>query len=157
MKIILKDIDVIIYDFDGVLTNNKVFIFEDGKEAVLCDRSDGWAIGKIKEAGILQVILSTETNSVVSVRAKKLGIEVINGVSDKKSALRDFCDKKEFSLKRVMYVGNDINDLEVMKSVGYSFAPADANDKIKEIAGIIGQTNGGEGVIKEIFDKYLVF
>jgi len=157
MKINAKKIDLIVYDFDGVLTNNKVYIFEDGKEAVLCARSDGFAIGKIKERGIPQIILSTEKNNVVRARAKKLNIEALNGVKDKKIALSDYCGKNKYSFDRIMYVGNDINDLEVMKAVGYSLAPVNANDKIKKIAQIIVQKKGGEGVIKEIFDSILKF
>ena len=156
MEIYARDIDLIVYDFDGVLTNNKVFVFEDGKEAVLCDRSDGLAISRIKGHGIPQIILSTETNSTVQVRAKKLDIEIINGVDDKKATLRDYCGQKGFSMNRVMYVGNDINDLEIMKTVGYSLAPLDADDKIKEISQVIVQKKGGEGVIKEIYEHVLV-
>ena len=84
--------------------------FEDGKEAVYCHRSDGLAISKIKNLGVSQVIISTEKNAVVQVRAQKLGIEVIQGVEDKKSCLTEYCKKNDHSLQNVVYIGNDSLD-----------------------------------------------
>jgi YrbI family 3-deoxy-D-manno-octulosonate 8-phosphate phosphatase len=151
----LKNIDLIVYDFDGVMTDNKSLIFDDGKEAVFCNRADGLAIYRIKELGIPQIILSTEENRVVEARAKKLNIEVIYGVRDKKSTLIDFCKKKNYNLKRVLYIGNDINDLEVMKSIGYPIAPQDAYKEIKKIAKIIINVKGGNGVIRKLYEMII--
>ncbi len=157
-KVDIKDIQLIIYDFDGVFTDNKVLVFEDGKEAVFCNRADGLAIEKIKELGIPQIILSTEKNKVVEARAKKLNnIEVIHSIADKKIALIDYCKKKKYDLKKVLYIGNDINDLEVMKLVGYPIAPQDANNRVKDVAKSIVKKKGGEGVIKEFFENMLNF
>ena len=156
VKVKIKDLDLIVYDFDGVMTDNRVLVSEDGKEAVFCNRSDGLAIGKIKEAGVPQMILSTEENKVVAARAKKLRIGVIQGVRDKVRILTDYCKKENYSLKRVIYIGNDTNDLEVMKSVGYPFAPQDANDRVKKIAKIVIKKDGGSGVVKEFFEKILI-
>lgn len=146
-----RQVDLIVYDFDGVMTDNKVLVFEDGREAVFCNRSDGLAIQKIKKMGIPQVILSTEKNKVVEARAKKLNIEVIQGVNDKKSALTAYCKKKKYDMKKVVYIGNDINDLEVMKSVGYPLAPLDADEKIKGVARVVIKKKGAEGVVREFF------
>lgn len=156
-KFDIKDIQLIVYDFDGVMTDNKVLVFEDGKEAVFCNRADGLAIQRIKELGIPQIILSTEENQVVEARAKKLKIEVIHNITDKKIALIDYCKKKNYDLKKVVYIGNDINDLEVMKLVGYPIAPQDANDRVKNIGKVIVKKNGGEGVVKEFFENMLSF
>lgn len=148
-----RNIDLIVYDFDGVLTDNRVLVFEDGKEAVWCNRADGLAISLIKKAGIPQIILSTEENRVVEARARKLDIDVLQGIEDKKTALVDYCRKSNYNLKKVVYVGNDINDLEAMKLVGYAFAPQDANVKVKNIATAVTEKKGGDGVIKEFYDK----
>ena len=154
-KIDAKNIQLIVYDFDGVMTDNKVSVTRDGKESVLCNRGDGLAIQMIKKFNIPQLILSTEKNPVVKTRAEKLDVEVIHSVSDKKAVLTDYCKKKNYDLKRVLYIGNDINDLEIMKSVGYPVAPQDANDRVKDTAKVIVKKNGGEGVIREFFENIL--
>lgn len=153
-KIDIKNIDLIIYDFDGVLTDNKVLVMEDGREAVFCNRSDGLAISKIKQIGTSQMIVSTEVNKVVEVRAKKLEIPVLQNVNNKKALVEKYCQEQNIDLNKVIYVGNDFNDLEVMKIVGFPVAPADATEEIKDIARIITKAKGGEGVIRELLDKF---
>jgi len=148
-----KDIQLIVYDFDGVMTDNKVLVFDDGREAVFCNRSDGLAVQKIKELGINQLILSTETNKVVEARAKKLNIEIIYGVDNKLAALRQYCEKNKYDSKKILYIGNDLNDLEVMKFAGYSAAPKDGYEQIKKTAKLILDTKGGEGVIRELYER----
>lgn len=146
-------VQLIIYDFDGVFTDNRVLVFADGKEAVFCNRCDGLAIKKIKQLGIPQLILSTESNPVVEARAKKLGLPVINNIEDKKLALLDYCKKEKCELQKVIYIGNDINDLGAMQSVGYPIATQDAHKTIKRIAKSILKTKGGDGVIRELYDR----
>ena len=87
----LNNIKLIVYDFDGVMTDNRVIVREDGIESVIVSRADGMGVGIIMEMGIPQVILSSETNRIVSFRAKKLGIPVLQGVDDKKTALLNYC------------------------------------------------------------------
>lgn len=146
----LKDIKLIVYDFDGVFTDNKVIVREDGMESVTVNRADGMAIGMIKNKGIKQVIFTTETNRVVEARAKKLNIPVIKGLDDKKKTLLSYCEDHEIPLESVVYVGNDINDMEAMKSVGYPVCPADATEEVKKISKIIITVPGGAGVIREL-------
>ena len=153
-KIDIKNIDLIIYDFDGVMTDNKVLVFQDGREAVFCNRSDGLAISRIKGIGIPQLIISTETNKVVEVRAKKLGIPVIYGIDSKEETVKKYCKEKNIDFKKVIYLGNDINDLEIMKSVGCPIASADASKEIKNIAKIITKAKGGEGIIRELLEYF---
>ena len=141
-----------IYDFDGVLTDNRVYVSEDGKESVCCNRSDGLAIEKINEMGITQMIISTETNTIVSARAAKLGIPVIQGVENKKEALLEYCDKLSINLKETLYIGNDINDLEAMLAVGFPVCPKDAYPEIKKIARLVIPVSGGNGVIRELLN-----
>jgi Low specificity phosphatase (HAD superfamily) len=146
----LHNAELIVYDFDGVMTDNKVILREDGTESVVVNRSDGLAVSIIKVSGISQLILTTEKNKVVDKRAKKLGIPLIQGVSDKKRALLDYCVKNNVLLSRVVYVGNDINDLDAMLSVGYPVCPMDAAAEIKKISVIIISATGGNGVVREL-------
>jgi YrbI family 3-deoxy-D-manno-octulosonate 8-phosphate phosphatase len=146
----LKNIELIIYDFDGVLTDNKVILREDGLESVIVNRADGLAISIIKDYGIKQVILSTEKNKVVEARARKLDISVIQGVNDKKQAVFSYCRDMKVQLKNVAYVGNDINDLEPMKIAGLPICPKDACREIKNVSKIILDAKGGEGVVRDL-------
>jgi N-acylneuraminate cytidylyltransferase len=148
-------IDLIVYDFDGVMTDNRVLTLPDGTEAVFANRADGWGIGQLRKAGFRQIILSTETNSVVSARAKKLQIEVLQGRDDKARDLSNYCQSQGIDLANVLYVGNDVNDLDVMRLVGYPVAPADAHPKVLAIARHVTKARGGEGVIKEISEILL--
>lgn len=148
--VIGQGVELVIYDFDGVMTDNKVILREDGTESVIVSRSDGLAVSLIKRMGISQLILTTERNKVVYKRAKKLGIPLIQGVIDKKKALMDYCRKNDISKSKVIYVGNDINDLEAMLCVGHPICPMDAAEEIKEISKIILPVTGGNGVVREL-------
>jgi len=143
-------IDLIVFDFDGVFTDNKVLVMEDGKEAVYCNRADGLGIDIIKKYGIPMIIISTETNLVVAARARKLGLRVEQGVSDKKDFLINYVKKENYDLNNIVYIGNDINDLEAMKIVGCPVAPIDSDEEVKRIAKIVVNKRGGDGVVKEL-------
>ena len=151
-KVSIKDIQLIVYDFDGVMTDNRVIVFQDGIEAVIVNRADGLGVERLRVSGIPQLILSTETNPVVKTRAGKLGLDAIISCKDKEIALKKYCEQNNYELKKVVYVGNDLNDLEVMKMVGIPIAPADAHQKIKAVAKLITNAKGGEGVIRELSD-----
>lgn len=151
----LKNIELIIYDFDGVMTDNRALIFEDGREAVFVNRADGLAIELIKKMGIAQIIVSTETNPVVKTRAKKLKIPLMRSVKNKKKTIEKYLEKKGINRKRVIFVGNDINDKEAMEFVGWPVAPADASKEIRKIARITTKSQGGEGVIRELLSFLL--
>ena len=148
----MRDIQLIIYDFDGVMTNNKVIIDQDGKEMVEVSRADGLGVDEIKKFGIQQMILSTEKNLIVSARAKKLGIPCLQGIDDKQKALMHFCEKNKLDLRNVAYVGNDINDKEAMKISGITFCPSDAHKKIKLVTDYVLKTKGGYGVVRELME-----
>lgn len=151
-KVSTKDIQLIVYDFDGVMTDNRVIVFQDGTEAIIVNRADGLGVDRFRTMKIPQLILSTEINLVVKARAMKLGLEAIASCENKEIALKKYCEQNNYELRKVVYVGNDLNDLEVMKIVGFPIAPADAHQKIKAIAKLITMTKGGEGVIREISD-----
>ena len=148
----VKDIDLIVYDFDGVMTDNRVIVFEDGTEAVVVSRADGLGVALLRSLNIPQLILSTERNPVVRARAAKLGLEVIASCKDKKHTLMKFCEQSDYDLQKVVYVGNDLNDLEVMKIVGFPIAPADAHPDIRSISKLVMNAKGGKGVVRELSD-----
>ena len=137
-----KDISLIVYDFDGVMTNNKVILSEDGLESVVVNRSDGLAVEIFKKHNLPQMIMSKERNKIVSVRAKKLGIPVLQSVNDKKVAIEGYCNKINIDLKNVIYVGNDLNDLCVMQAVGHPIAPIDACQAVRDLSGIGNSSRG---------------
>ncbi len=144
-------IKCIFYDFDGVMTDNCVWIDEDGKESVSVNRSDGYAIARIKDWGIRQVIISTETNPVVKRRAEKLKLEIVSGVADKAEVMKKYCEAHGIELEETVFVGNDLNDISAMRIAGIKAAPADAEKEILEIADWISERKGGFGVIRDLY------
>jgi YrbI family 3-deoxy-D-manno-octulosonate 8-phosphate phosphatase len=146
---ILHDIQLVVFDFDGVFTNNKVIVSDAGSESVICDRSDGLGLSMIRSLGIKMLILSTETNPVVSHRANKLGLECIQGINDKLKKLIELSKERRISLDNTAFVGNDINDLDCLKAVGLPVVVADAYPQAKEAAKMILTHNGGEGAVRE--------
>lgn len=151
-KLYVKNLELIVYDFDGVMTDNKVIVDQLGKESVVVNRSDGLAIAEIRKMGIRQIIISTEKNPVVQKRAEKLDLLCLVGVEDKKSTLQDYLVENGIDKSNVLYIGNDINDLEVMEYIGYPLAPANADPAIKKVAKIVTKAKGGDGVIREFLD-----
>jgi 3-deoxy-D-manno-octulosonate 8-phosphate phosphatase (KDO 8-P phosphatase) len=145
-------IELIIYDFDGVMTDNKVIIDQNGNESVIVNRSDGLAISEFKKYNIRQIIISTERNPVVQKRAEKLNIPCLNSVENKKSVVEDFLLKNGINNQNVVYVGNDINDLDAMLIVGFPVAPADAHGSVKKISRYITNSIGGFGVVRDLLD-----
>jgi len=142
---------IFVYDFDGVMTDNKVYVDQNGKESVCLNRSDGLAISKLRNMNIEQLILSTETNPVVTARAQKLKLPVIQGADSKVQSLSSYLDSMGKDWTDVLYIGNDINDLEVMSKVKVKIAPADAYNEILDIADFVLNTRGGQGVIRELY------
>lgn len=147
-----KEIDLIAYDLDGVMTDNLVILSQDGGESAVFNRADGLAVDIIRARRIPQIIISTETNPIVKMRANKLRLAVIDSCADKKLSLIEYCKLNGYDLKKVVYVGNDVNDLDVMQSVGFPIAPSDAHPRIKTIAKFVTVAKGGEGVIREMVD-----
>lgn len=152
MRMSLNNIDLIVYDFDGVMTDNKAYVDQKGNETVQVNRGDGLGVSEIKKLGKEQIIISTETNPVVMKRAEKLGISCMQGIENKKAALIDYCEDNNFELLNVAYVGNDINDKEVMEIAGTTYCPSDAHKSIQNISDNILKTKGGDGVVREILD-----
>jgi 3-deoxy-D-manno-octulosonate 8-phosphate phosphatase (KDO 8-P phosphatase) len=147
--------DLIVYDFDGVMTDNTAMVCENGIESVKINRSDGLAISHLKKLGLKQIIISTEMNKVVLTRAKKLKIECYHDIGNKQEVLEIFCDKNSINVSNVLFIGNDINDKEAMELSGYTMCPSDAHKSILNLADHVFQRKGGEGVIRELLDLIL--
>ena len=148
---ILKQVRLFVYDFDGVMTDNTFILDEKGNEQVSLNRSDGLAIAEIKKRGYKQIIISTENCDIIELRAKKLGIKCFIGIDDKLLALKEYLSSEMLEFTEIAYVGNDINDLEAMSHAEFRICPKDAANSIKEISNILLESNGGKGVIREIF------
>ena len=147
----IKDISCIFYDFDGVMTDNRVLVDQNGMEYVYVNRSDGLGVAALKAAGVTQVIISTEVNPVVERRAEKLGIPVVHGVKDKGETVRDYCAEHGIDASRAVFMGNDINDIPAFMEVGFKACPADAEPEVKDKADWISSCKGGYGAVRDLY------
>ncbi|MFB6979937.1 cytidylyltransferase domain-containing protein [Streptomyces scopuliridis] len=144
------DIDAVVLDFDGTQTDDKVFVDSDGREMVAVHRGDGLGIAALRRSELKLLILSTEQNPVVAARARKLQVPVLHGIDRKDLALKQWCDEHGIAPERVLYVGNDVNDLPCFGLVGWPVAVASAHDAVRAAARAVTSTPGGEGAIREI-------
>jgi 3-deoxy-D-manno-octulosonate 8-phosphate phosphatase (KDO 8-P phosphatase) len=151
-KTFFNDIKLIIFDFDGVFTNNKVIVSESGVESVICNRSDGIGLSRLREIGVNSYIVSTEKNPVVLKRAEKLKINCYNDVSDKSKIVKEISMVEKVDLKNVCFVGNDINDIPALKICGFPVGVKDSYDEIKPYIKFTTKNKGGEGAVREICD-----
>lgn len=149
---ILAQLKAVVFDFDGVMTDNRVFISERGHESVVCDRGDGLGVSNLRHMGIRMLILSKETNRVVRQRARKLHVDVIHGCDKKAASLTTWLQKHAISPSDCAYIGNDINDVECMELVGLGVAPRDAHPHAHQCSQWILTSNGGRGAIREFAD-----
>ena len=162
----IEDINTIIFDFDGVFTNNKVYVDQNGIESVRCDRSDGLGLDILRnlisknKLKINMFILSKESNNVVIKRSEKLKLNCYHGVNNKASFIKEYV--KEIhpssinSYEKIIYLGNDLNDYEAIKLCGYSIVPIDSHPAIKEIATVTSNKKGGEGFVRDFVEKLLL-
>lgn len=151
----LTDAAAVVTDFDGVHTDDTVQTDSDGRESVRVSRSDGMGIARLRRAGIPVLILSSETNPVVSARARKLEVDVRQGVEDKVAALREWAKDRDIPLARVAYIGNDINDLGCLEVVGFPVAVPEAHPLVLAAARVVVSRTGGHGAVRELADRVL--
>jgi YrbI family 3-deoxy-D-manno-octulosonate 8-phosphate phosphatase len=150
-----EQISLVVFDFDGVMTDNAVWVSNAGDELVRCNRSDGLGIERIREAGVPMLVLSKEKNPVVAARCLKLGIEYYQGLDDKAACLMDYMRERAIAAENVVYLGNDINDAACFELVGFSIAVADAHPSILSAADLILSARGGHGAVRELCDRIL--
>ncbi|UUU31332.1 N-acylneuraminate cytidylyltransferase [Streptomyces sp. CA-210063] len=144
------DIDAVVLDFDGTQTDDRVLIDSDGREFVSVHRGDGLGIAALRKSGLTMLILSSEKNPVVAARARKLQIPVLHGIDRKDLALKQWCEEQGIAPERVLYVGNDVNDLPCFALVGWPVAVGSAHDVVRGAARAVTTVPGGEGAIREI-------
>jgi len=148
----LASVRLVAFDFDGVFTDNRVWVSEDGTEAVCCTRADGLGLRKLEAHGIATVIISTETNPVVSLRARKLGTPCMQGCDDKVAALNDACAAMGITPADAAFIGNDINDAACLAAAGVPIVVADAHPDVRGLAAYRTQAPGGRGAVREVCD-----
>jgi 3-deoxy-D-manno-octulosonate 8-phosphate phosphatase (KDO 8-P phosphatase) len=149
-----RRVRLVAFDFDGVFTDNTVFVFADGTEAVRCWRSDGLGLKKLPALGVGVIVLSTEENPIVSVRTKKLGIRCLQGLADKLGALETVLSEANLTLADAAYVGNDINDLACLEAVGLPIVVDDAHPDVIRYARYRTRARGGRGAVREVCDLF---
>ncbi len=152
----LRNVKAVIFDFDGVITNNLVHLDENGTETVVCSRSDGMGIQMLRAVGIQLLILSKERNQVVTLRGKKLEVEVIQGCDNKRERLAEWLAEHHLQPSEAVYMGNDINDFECMEYVGLSVAPADVHPSVETVTMWKMGSKGGYGAVRELADALLL-
>ena len=145
-------VDLLILDFDGVLTDNRVQVSDNGQESIVCWRSDGIGLTKLKLVGVKIFIMSTEENPVVTARSSKLQIECCQGVKDKGFEVMNICKKLNVNLKKVMFIGNDVNDIPALKIVGFPVCVADAYSDVYPYVSYVTNKKGGFGAVREVCD-----
>jgi YrbI family 3-deoxy-D-manno-octulosonate 8-phosphate phosphatase len=141
------------FDFDGVMTDNRVWTDQAGNETVACDRSDGWGLNQLKKTDLKLVVLSTEMNPVVAARCKKLGIDCLQGLgANKLEAFSKWCSDNNLNSSTVIFVGNDANDVECLNFAACGIVTADAYPEARSAANIILEKPGGGGAVREVCD-----
>ena len=150
-------IELIVCDFDGVITDNRVWVSQDGNESIAAYRSDSLRIRELRESGIEVMILSSEPNPVVAARAKKMGVEAVHGVGihEKGRVMREILERKNILAENAIYIGNDLNDLPCFELAGWSVAVADAYPELIRSADHVLTKAGGHGALRELCDLIL--
>ena len=150
-----KGIAVIVFDFDGIFTDGKVTVSQDGTESVVCSRKDSLGINFLKEKGIRSVVISKEKNPVVMKRCEKMAIDCFHGIDDKLPLLKRFLKQNNIPKEEVCFVGDDLNDLECLKYAGMAITVADGAPECKAVADYVTSRNGGDHAVREIADLFL--
>ena len=148
----IRTIRLVAFDFDGVFTDNGVWIFENGHEAVRCSRADGLGLRKLEQVGIEPIIVSTEVNPVVSARSKKLRVFCQQGCEQKAEVLERLLADRHVGLAETAFVGNDINDLECLERVALPIVVQDAHPDVLHLAAYRTAARGGHGAVREVCD-----
>jgi len=149
----LRSVRLVLLDFDGVLTDNRVIVSESGEESVVCSRADGIGIARLRELGIPCCVVSSEENAVVERRCEKLGVRCFRGVKSKVDVAEALGIELGVSPGEMLFVGNDVNDLDVLRFVGLGVAVADAVPEVQQVAGMVLECRGGLGAVREICDR----
>ena len=149
---LLRRVRLAVFDFDGVFTDNRVWVNEAGEELLAFSRSDGLGLRRLDEVGVRYLIVSTEPNPIVGARAVKLNAECVQGVDDKLAVVFERTEELGVALEDTAYVGNDINDADCLRAVGLPVVPADAWPEVQPLARWVLSRSGGAGCVREFCD-----
>ena len=141
---------MVVFDFDGVFTDNTVYVDQNGIESVRCWRGDGLGLDLLRQRNIEMAVISTETNTLVETRCKKLKIRCISGVEDKAKSLRALCEETNIDPQSVCFLGNDRNDIPALEMVGLPAVVADADTSLDKFKYFRTSARGGFGAVREI-------
>jgi len=150
-----EKVSLIVFDFDGVMTDNRVWVDQTGVESVAAHRGDGMGVEMLLESEIKAVIISSEPNPVVAARARKLGLPYFHGVGNKVETLNAYFEKTGIDPEETIYVGNDVNDLPCFEIVACSVVVSDAHPDVRRQADQVLSQSGGHGAVREICDLIL--
>ncbi|MCZ6666580.1 MAG: HAD hydrolase family protein [Gammaproteobacteria bacterium] len=145
-------IRLLLFDFDGVFTDNRVYVFQDGREAVRCTRLDGIGLRRLERANITPFIVSSEPNPVVRERAAKLRIGCLDGLEDKVASTHQLASKRGIDFSQIGFVGNDVNDIPLLRAVALPIMVADAHPDVWGFARYRTRLRGGCGAVREVCD-----
>jgi 3-deoxy-D-manno-octulosonate 8-phosphate phosphatase (KDO 8-P phosphatase) len=148
----LEGVRLVVFDFDGVFTDNRVWTNERGEESIACWRGDGLGLRRLDEVGVDYLILSTEENPAVAARALKVGAACFHAVADKLAVLREQVSDRGLGLDETAYLGNDVNDQACLRAVGLPVVPADAWPEVVPLARWVLSRPGGHGCVRELCD-----
>jgi N-acylneuraminate cytidylyltransferase len=146
---------LVVFDFDGVMTDNRVLVHQDGTETVMCDRGDGLGIERLRGRGVDMLVLSKEINPVVAARCRKLQLPCVQGIDGKAAYLTRYLTEKGIDPALVAYVGNDVNDLDCLRLVGVPVVVQDAHASVRGAARIVLNASGGRGAVREFCDRVI--
>lgn len=150
-----KELKVLFIDFDGVLTNNKVMVDENGIESVVCNRADSLYANLLKKNFFLEIIIiSSEKNKVVKARSEKMNLNCIHGIASKYDYINQYILNTKLDFKNLVYIGNDLNDFEAMEKCYLKICPSDSAKEIIDISDILLQTKGGDGILREVYNIF---
>jgi len=153
---VFKDLKLFATDVDGVLTDAGMYYGESGEELKKFNTRDGMGIKLLQAEGVMIAIITMEQTKIVARRAKKLGVtEVFQGAKDKVSVLAHLSEKFNIPFEQMAYMGDDVNDVGALQTVGYAAAPADCVDQVRQMVHYICQKKGGEGAVREVIDMIL--
>lgn len=147
-----EQVDLVVFDFDGVLTDNRVWVDQDGREMVAANRSDSLGLAQMRALGVQAMVISKEVNPVVAARCRKLNLEYVQGIDDKAVLLENLLRERQIDPQNVVYVGNDTNDLPCFPIVGCAVSVADGQPAVLRAADIILSQRGGHGAVRELCD-----
>lgn len=148
----VRQLRFIAFDFDGVITDNSVYVFEDGREAACCSRFDSMGLEELRKLGIEMCVISKEVNPVVGARCTKLGLPYVQGCDEKQGVLLEMLEERGLQLEQAAFVGNDINDISCLEVVGLPIVVQDSHPDVIPYGRYRTRLLGGRGAVREVCD-----